>query len=725
MHAKNKVPWNSLFGLISLLLGMLVGIGIIGLNGINPKNIGWFNGGDPLVHYLSWEFFRHSPWTIPIGLNPNYGLEIGSSLIYADPIPLLAFIFKPLSDLLPTPFQYLGLWTLMCISLQGYFGYVLSKKITSSYLCRLLIGIFFIFIPALLFRIGFHTALTSHFLILWAIALIINHGKFAYWIILIVISSLVNSYLLTMILGLWLANLVDKISSAQIKPAPQLTAFMQTAITGLLITFLFWQAGYFAIPSASYGIGGFGVQRINVLSPFNAQSWSYILPSIPEAYDDLIGGNTGLDFYARRTESFQYFGLGFLLLLILAAPALWKLRTLLFKKIFLHKYVCLMLVAFTIFAISNNVGLSHLSFHIPIDDLIYKIASTWRASARFFWPVTYVLLFATLWLIFKWYRPKNALIILALCLSIQVLDTRAGWISIHHKMSESNTSVIFSPLKSPFWAMAGNQYKNIKIYPLKFNITQNGWDVFGMYALNYHLNTNISYLARLNRDAIESYNHNFASQTIKGDYEPESFFILEEEMLLPVFMSLKSTDLLAQIDGFYVLAPNWFNKNNGRSIDGVDTQSLHEKFAIPKLNQGIFFGSGGNGVRYFIGGYGDHHPWGYPEKWGTWITGHSAKIIMPLPREHASKIHLRLRFPLSPKHPITKYEILLSGEISPLRFTTDTGIANQIIALPAQAIKDGFISLNFYVDNPIVPKDIGIGDDSRKIGLGLESLTFK
>lgn len=53
--------------------------------------------GDPATHWLGWQFFRNSPllqW--PLGANPDYGMEIGSSIIFSDSIPLLAFIFKPL-----------------------------------------------------------------------------------------------------------------------------------------------------------------------------------------------------------------------------------------------------------------------------------------------------------------------------------------------------------------------------------------------------------------------------------------------------------------------------------------------------------------------------------------------------------------------------------------------------------------------------------------------------
>ena len=725
MILNGKSNSNTLYGLISLFMGCALAILIIGLNGISPSSIGWFDGGDPLVHYLSWEFFRQSAWAFPIGLNPNYGLEIGSSIIYTDPIPLLAFLLKPFSTILPTPFQYLGLWTFMCIALQCYFGFLISKIITSNHIARLLIGIFFIFIPALLVRMGFHTALSSHFLILWAIFLIINRDKFIYWVFLISLAALINSYIFTMIIGLWFANALDCGKNAGSTIRRYLILTTQLVMICLFVLFIFWQSGYFAIPSESFGIGGFGIQRMNLLAPFNAQSWSYILPSIPEVSNDLIGGKTGLDFYARRAESFQYLGLGFLLLIIFSIPAYWSLRITIFKKMKVHWYLAIMLVAFILFAASNQIGISNLYFQIPLPDLAIKIASTWRASARFFWPITYILLIITLWIIFKWYKPKYALAILIFSLSTQILDTSSGWLKIRHKMSSSKYSTIASPLKSPFWEIAGKKYEHIKTYPLKSITTQNGWDVFGMYALKYRLKTNISYLARLDQKKIDLYNANFASKISNGSYDINSFYILDEDAIPLIYLNLKSSDLLARIDGYSVLAPNWYPCVNCPPLDAMNAKTLEEQFVKPINNNKIFFGKDGDGIRYLNGGFGDHRPWGYPESWGIWLTGNLGKVTIPLPNENAQLMTLQLRFPVSPVHQFTHYELLFSGQRSPLKFTVNQETISQSIPIPKQSQKDGFISLSFYVDNPIIPKDIGIGDDVRTIGLGLESIIFK
>src|SRR4051812_17235623 len=46
---------------------------------------------DPGTTFMGWHFFRHAPWTWPLGMNPAYGLEFASSIIYSDSLPLFAF----------------------------------------------------------------------------------------------------------------------------------------------------------------------------------------------------------------------------------------------------------------------------------------------------------------------------------------------------------------------------------------------------------------------------------------------------------------------------------------------------------------------------------------------------------------------------------------------------------------------------------------------------------
>ena len=116
---KIKTYWQSL---APIVLGVLVFALVVGPGTLNPTNEHWLLvGNDVTQHYLGWVFFRHGPWSFPIGLNPANGLEFSSSIVFSDSIPLLAFVFKFLSPILPEPFQYMGIWLLMCFVLGSSF----------------------------------------------------------------------------------------------------------------------------------------------------------------------------------------------------------------------------------------------------------------------------------------------------------------------------------------------------------------------------------------------------------------------------------------------------------------------------------------------------------------------------------------------------------------------------------------------------------------------------
>ena len=119
-------------------------------------------------------FFRDSPWTFPIGLNPRYGLELSSSILYSDSNVLLALLFKPFSSLLPTPFQYFGIWLLVCFCLQAWFSWKLIGLMSDNVLIRLLGSGPFIFSPSMITRSRNFINLSSHFLIIAALYISFN-----------------------------------------------------------------------------------------------------------------------------------------------------------------------------------------------------------------------------------------------------------------------------------------------------------------------------------------------------------------------------------------------------------------------------------------------------------------------------------------------------------------------------------------------------------------------
>ena len=84
---------------ISIAVPLLLGLGffilVVGFGILNPRNVGWLLADfDMTLEYLGWAFYRYSPWTFPIGMNPNFGLDISSSIIFSNSLQFLHLFLK-------------------------------------------------------------------------------------------------------------------------------------------------------------------------------------------------------------------------------------------------------------------------------------------------------------------------------------------------------------------------------------------------------------------------------------------------------------------------------------------------------------------------------------------------------------------------------------------------------------------------------------------------------
>ena len=88
---KNNLILILFYFFTSLVLTSL----FIGLDNLSINNTKWlFSGDDRSAHQLGWHFFKNDVWRFPLGSNPNFGDEIGNSIIYSDSIPILAFFLN-------------------------------------------------------------------------------------------------------------------------------------------------------------------------------------------------------------------------------------------------------------------------------------------------------------------------------------------------------------------------------------------------------------------------------------------------------------------------------------------------------------------------------------------------------------------------------------------------------------------------------------------------------
>lgn len=543
----------------SLLIFLLpIGLGIaafflvVGLSPLLPSNTAWLNGQDPSTHYLGWSFFRHTPWSWPLGLNPNYGLSISSSIVFSDSIPLLAFLFKPFSALLPEPFQYIGIWVLLCFILQAWFSWKLAQLISDDWRIQLLIcGLLGVFAPPFLKRLGLHAALMGQFVILASLYLNFrtNQSKsLLAWLTLMLVGALINIYLLAMIGGLWIANLIDRYFGKKISIKKIIA---EVSVILLCTTFCLWQAGYFLGVGSPITAEGFGQYKLNVLSPFDAGRYSYILKSIPHPED--------LD------EGFNYLGLGLLVLMPFAIYAFFRKpvstntiqgNNLIPKYAF---FICI--ICFVLFALSNQISIGTWGFSYPLPDFLLQKAAILRSSGRFFWPAFYTLTFYLLTIIITRYSIRITLPLLLIAFTIQVVDTSAGWLPLKKTFASLSEHTQVNALQGPFWDAASSKYEKIVFWPLRAGQTQEHWKEIAYYAAQHRMGTNAVYLGRpADPVKVAQFNEITKKQITTDNLAEKTLYILDNtqensQWLSNIALNPKNCQLTYR--GLILIASHW------------------------------------------------------------------------------------------------------------------------------------------------------------------------
>jgi hypothetical protein len=193
-----------------------------------------------------------------------------------------------------------------------------------------------------------------------------------------------------------------------------------------------------------------------------------------------------------------------------------------------------------------------------------------------------------------------------------------------------------------------------------------------------------------------------------GNLAAKNLYILApEEMNTAACTNLRSpSDFFAKIDSYYVYAPGYFKSHNelGQLDQIKPTLSKDAPSSAPFALCGA---------------------WSKSENWGTWSDGSLVKIYIPITNPNVKVISISLQAFVNGKHPEQKIEFTSDGQnFKSLTLSHFSG--NQIDFPVTTAIRaDGFALVEFKLLNPVSPKSLGLGDDSRELGIGLTKLEVR
>ena len=113
------------------------------------------------------------------------------------------------------------------------------------------------------------------------------------------------------------------------------------------------------------------------------------------------------------------------------------------------------------------------------------------------------------------------------------------------------------------------------------------------------------------------------------------------------------------------------------------------------------------------------------EDWGTWTVGKEAKLAVFMPPGTPKTITLDLRAFVGPKHLKQTLEIGVDGGSSKA-FTLSQFEQNRItLPIPASAYGKEFLVLDLKIADPASPKDLGMGEDTRRLGVGIKRVVIE
>ena len=424
----------------NLLLGGLVGaivaltvlpLGFIaGTGGLWPRP--W---GDVSTYLLAWRYFVDDQWRFPLLDVPAIGYPEGGSVLLNDALPIGALATKIVYSLTGHAINPFGWWIYLTYVLQGVGAaavvYVCGVR---SRWVSIAAAVLAICCNPFMRRL-WHIALSSHFLVLWALALYVynvRRGRFtAGWhFALSAMTILVNSYLFVMIGLLQGTTFVTLWNARMLRPVDWAKATLGlVAVVAIAIA-----EGYGALLIGNGSMRAFG---------FGHYSWNLATLLVPpEAYWGFPRGVVR-DATGGQHEGEAYLGLGSMLVLVVCLLARPNQVVAAARR---HWIFCVALLAFAAYAASNRVYLgSWLLADLRPPDRIAGLTSFFRASGRFIWIPMYALGLLSLAALVKWTPRMIALPVVVLAVLVQVREATLTAASLRSVLARPARPLVDTP----------------------------------------------------------------------------------------------------------------------------------------------------------------------------------------------------------------------------------------------------------------------------------------
>lgn len=725
-----RVSTNSLlFCALAVLFGLFDALYLIGWNQIDPANVAWLKG-DPAVYQAGWEFLRRQPWAFPPTWLARLDYPFGTSAAYLDIIPLVAVPLHLISNLLPKNFQYFGLYVVVNLILQTYYGLRLTSVFMLDRLATIIGGLFFLNAPILINRLFGHYSLTSQWLIVAAIYYYFRTPecgslrRYALpFAMLSVIAAGVTPYLMIMVVFIGLAAILRTFlvptpganRAETIAGAPPSSGMTRRNLRTwphfppIAEIRLLWVAlipGAAALSLVLFGFvvlhsgpvlegGGYTTYSMNLLSPINPLG-SLFFP----AFTVLPG---------QQYEGYDYLGAG---IICLGLFCLMR-RPSLLAKITKPSIVPLLLVSIilTCLALSVRITLgTAILCTLELPQFLHHAIAIFRSSGRLFWPVHYLLILAALAGATTAFRADwSRRLVLAAAFLTQFADT----LPLRTAVANTARTTVGNPLKAQDWAGIRKLHKNLVVLPAwqcdQIN-TPGGagaWPPLARLAAQNGLTLNS---VRAARDSAASHilNCNLLPRQVAGGMlKTDTAYVLSDGLVLPAIEHQRRTHYCRRVDGLNLCTfdPHRAPMSSSLAATILPPYDLGTEFRADRPSQGIIFSGWRRGPGPAI-----------------WTIGKRAAIyIRPVLRPPAGlRLEMQfLRSVLNARHRLQRSTVTVNGQpIGTFRFAYNGDNRERSLVIPGWLVhKAQVLEIAFDLPDAVAPTEIGIEGDSLPLAL--------
>jgi hypothetical protein len=484
-------PSRATFGemLVAIAAGCAAFWYAVGVRVLDVTNVRWLLVGDSAQAYLGWEFFRKTPllqW--PLGDNPNFGTGFSSSIVFADGIPLVSIVLKPLVAWYEGPFQFHGWWLLLAFVLQAVLTVKVLERLGTSRVNRVLALPVVLLQPAFLDRMRFegygHLALSAHWLMLLGIWLFLRRETtHRQWTLALLLAIGVTLYYFVVLGMFYVGWVVMRVIGSQSKLTTLGKESGHMGVSGLAAVVFIWIIG--GLASTSLGDTGLGVYRATFTSlidpaTLNGVSWTRL---------SMIGDVTN---QFGTQEGFAFLGVSSIVLAIIAffMFRVWVPRTFTVRSAVLAAVT----VVFVALALSPRIAIGPreiATYQVP--NIVSNALSVVRASGRLMWIPMYLVVFFAIVVISKRLMTGSrvALSLLIIVVLFHIVDTTSGVDDVRSRFNDTQPTFVTDNSQWDEWAR-GKQHL-IAIPPLS---NDPRWLDLALLAERNGLTTNAAYVSR-------------------------------------------------------------------------------------------------------------------------------------------------------------------------------------------------------------------------------------